>query len=101
MKRAERRWRTFKIRNCRARKFANSGMFKYGVLKDGQWVHNRSRIEQVDYIKENQFGMLEDPTLCSCSMCSAKNSWHARSEKRRMRNEERQKIREFYRFEKD
>lgn len=38
----------------------------------------------------------ETPTPCSCPMCSYKNSWRRKSEKRRMRNGEHTAIREFY-----
>ena len=39
---------------------------------------------------------LETPKGCSCSVCSNKNAWDARSRKRNFRDSERQEIDEWY-----
>lgn len=35
--------------------------------------------------------------VCSCPMCSAKNSWYSKSERRKMRRKEQREIEEYYR----
>ena len=99
MKRAERRWKTKCVHEKRAKRFAHNGWFRYGQDKDGNWVSNRSKADTVEYIKECQYSLLEDPRICSCMLCSARNGYTAKPAKRRMRDGECKAIREFYKLD--
>ena len=73
---AERRWKTI----CKHRKRKKMLKFAWGY----------------EITDECGYGGLEDPKICSCPMCSFKNGWEFKSDRRRMRNGKRKAIREFY-----
>jgi len=77
--------------------FSNAGFWRYGKYENGEWKNHTSKMEVINYIKYHQYRMLEDPCSCSCSLCSGKTAWKARSRKAKMRREEREIIKDFER----
>lgn len=94
MKRADRRWRTTLKRKSRLKRIVEQDFFGYRY----DWTNRRIRsyAETSDFIEKTQPFWLETPTLCSCSICSYKNSWNFKKDRRKMRDEGRKKVDEFY-----
>lgn len=89
-RRSLRRWKTINKRNSRVKMFSESRMFSW----------NRPTIsERREYIHKEQYVILETPCNCSCSQCSYKNSWWRKGDLKRMRDEGKKMVDNYFRFD--
>lgn len=56
-------------------------------------------LERSEYIRREQQILLETPCNCSCSACSHKNSWTYRSDLKKMRDEGKKMVDNYFRFD--